>query len=271
MAICPYCDKETPLKEENPPSFQCSHCEKIVRLEQNSKKQQELQKNEENDEEDEDEDEEENDEYEDDDDEDDDDDDDQHSKKRIMALVLAVLGAVGLFFAFAPEKSPEEVPLPTIQEESVSADPVEEVAPFVKQSLSLILPPEGVFGESVQWVTQENPNLFAMNSQGNHYGNFENGLTLPLDPPVAVGNIFYYFDQALTLKNLEFQLRTQGDLFLEEEAEEIVEALSAWYLLGERGADWYLWEASDGFVGFHQTLKFIYVSRERENVVGVLS
>lgn len=297
MAKCPYCKKMTliPDQEEGQVSFTCRHCGKIAPL-KSPKSPQSLEegqveigpeKNERTNQEKSEKVQEHNtDQVEEDEDEDEEDEEENssgsatslaifwdafttffHSHKQPLGMLLSFLLGMGMAVVYFGQTEPT---LFEEEEEVVLPIPSQKVEGQI-QSLSRILPSDAMFGATVAEITQENPDLRAMNSQETHFGLFQNGITLPLEEPVEVGNLFYFFDTEHTLQAVEFQIRSQGDTMTRTEVTRVLDQLTSLYEVVETGNDWVLWKGTDGFLAFHQMYKFLYVSHEEERVRSVLS
>lgn len=128
-------------------------------------------------------------------------------------------------------------------------------------SLDLLLG-EGVrFSASSQELRDKNPDLHPLSQEENHFAIFALGLEVPLDPPIPLQNIFYFFDEGFLLESIQYDITPQENQE-ETQAKEIQDRLSQLYPLVQETSDYALWEAEDGWIGLHKGLLFLHLSPE---------
>lgn len=146
------------------------------------------------------------------------------------------------------------------------------VIPPVLETTVDILLEEGVFlGNSVSNMTIENPDLFPLSEEGNHFAVFKIGLYITIEKQVDVQNIFYFFDDESQLKSVEYTLIQPEGVEINSFVEDIASQLTAKFRLLEETQQYFLWEASDGFIGLHRSQLFLHITEKETALRGIFS
>lgn len=182
---------------------------------------------------------------------------------KVLFFLLAFCLGVGVTTAFHQYQPGQEEALP--QEELVLPDP-----PVPEpHSMSDLLVQGVSFGDSVTEMLLADPALFALSDQGNHYGLFTAGLTLPWNQTVSLRNIFYFYHEDKTMYAVQYLLKPTEDALTTEEIQVIQEELSAMFTPFYESQDYFVWQGEGGFVGFQVSQMFLYLCQTEGQIRGV--
>lgn len=162
----------------------------------------------------------------------------------------------------APPVMQEEISQDVSTEDVINPPEILVIPPVLEKTIDILLD-DGVFlGNSVSNMTIENPDMFALSEEGNHFAVFETGLYITIQKQVDVQNIFYFFDEDFKLKSIEYTLFPPNQIEISSFVEDIASQLTEEFRLLEETETYYLWEASDGFVGLHRTQLFLHITEK---------
>ncbi len=179
-----------------------------------------------------------------------------------LAFALGV-GVTALYFTQFYEK--DSLSTPEFSQTVLEEMPEQIPAPIPVTLHDLLV--EGVsFGDTVTEMVLENGDLFALSSQGNHYGLFTGGLTLPWNEGVSLRNIFYFYDEAREMHSVQYLIKPAEEVLSPAEISLIVTELSDFFPLFYSGEGFYVWQVDGGFVGFHEEYMYLYLSETEEHI-----
>lgn len=159
----------------------------------------------------------------------------------------------------------------TLEEDIINPPEIVVIPPVLETTIDILLA-EGVFlGNTVSNMTIDNPDLFALSEEGNHFAVFENGLYFTIQKQVDVQNIFYFFDDNNQLKSVEYTLIPPKEIEISSFVEDIASQLTEEFRLLEETETYYLWEASDGFIGLHRTQLFLHITEKETTLMNIFS
>lgn len=202
-------------------------------------------------------------------DEDDDDDDDPSPLPgilgKILFFVLAFSLGAGTSTVYHQFQSPPEVAV----EEPIVEEVIPELPPPPDPTIYDLLADGVMFGDTVTDMVLDDPDLFALSHQGNHYGLFIAGLVLPWNQDVALRNIFYFYDEEKQMNAVQYLLKPQEEVLSPEDIQLIVAELNQMFPLLYESQEYFVWQCEGGFVGFHSTQMFLYLCQTEAEIRGV--
>lgn len=211
-------------------------------------------------------------------DEDDDYEDYDEEKRRIPTIILvmlafltgAALTGIGTVLYFTQKQvNPlpnSQIIVPNVEDDPKIEEDTEEIQPLKENSIKLLLQNGVSLGDTVSEMTILFPSLFALNEEGNHYALFDSKQQITLKSSIDLQHIFFFFNSKNRLESIEYVVIPPNK---EEDPSIITDFLaemSELYDILEVTEDYYLWQASDGFIGFSTTQYYLHLSTEEEKI-----